>query len=75
VFDSFDIFRVDADGDAVWVVSVPTLQTACKLVEQLSASEPGEYFLFGQQTGHEISVHVVEETFSTLKNVGTYTVH
>jgi hypothetical protein len=74
VFASFDIFRVDADGNAAWVMSVPSLQMACNLVEQLSVSRQGEYFLFGQQTGHGISVGVVTETFNSVSRVGTYAV-
>jgi len=75
VFASFDIFRVDVGGNATWVMSVPSLPMACHLVKQLSVSQAGDYFLFGQQTGHGISVGVIEETFNCVSRVGTYTVH
>lgn len=75
MFASFDIFRVDGDGNAAWVMSVPSLHMACHLVEQLSVSQPGEYFLFGQQTGHGVPIGVVAETFNSVSRVGTYTVH
>ena len=75
MFASFDIFRVDAGGNATWVMSVCSLHMACHLVEQLSVSQPGDYFLFGQQTGHAISIGVIEETFKSVSRLGTYTVH
>jgi hypothetical protein len=75
VFTSFDIFHIDADGHAAWLMSAPSLQTACKLVEQLAASQPGEYFLFGQQMSHKIAVSVLEETFNNLNRIGTQIVH
>jgi hypothetical protein len=64
MFDSFDIFRVDLDGNAVWVKSVPTLELACAEIKQLGASQPGEYVLFGQQAGRPISVGVIEQKLS-----------
>ena len=64
MFVSFDIFRLEADGEAVWVKSVSALQVACTQVEQLSASHAGDYVLFGQQADRRISVRVIERRLS-----------
>jgi hypothetical protein len=65
MFDSFDIFRVDADGMAVWVKSVATLELACAEIKQFGASQPAEYVLFGQHAGRPISVGVIEQRLSS----------
>lgn len=49
----FDIFKKAPDGKPVWMDAVPDISTAERRVAELKAREPGEYFVFSQQT-HQI---------------------
>ena len=48
-----DIFRVESDGHLLWKAAAETLEAARRRVKILMASEPGDYVIYGQQTGHE----------------------
>ena len=55
----FDLFRNDADGNAVWLDCTPDLETAGDRLTQLAnTSIPGEYFEF-DQSRQRIVVSVV----------------
>ena len=45
---SFDLFRKDAEGNAVWLDCTPDLVTARDRLTQLAIGVPGEYFVFDQ---------------------------
>jgi hypothetical protein len=45
---TFDLFRKDADGAAVWLGCTPDLETARDRLTQLATGLPGEYFVFDQ---------------------------
>jgi len=45
---TFDVFRKDADGNAVWLGCDATLETARDRLEQFAIGLPGEYFVFDQ---------------------------
>lgn len=52
----FDIFRVGNDGSVVWLEAVNDLETAKARVTLLAPSAPGEYLIFSQKTGEQISI-------------------
>jgi hypothetical protein len=47
-----DIFRVESDGHLVWKTAAESLEAAQRRVKILMASEPGDYVIYSQQTGH-----------------------
>jgi hypothetical protein len=56
---SFDLFRKDADGTAVWLDCTTDLEAARDRLTQLATtSVPGEYFVF-DQSRQRIVVRVV----------------
>jgi hypothetical protein len=56
---SFDLFRKDTDGNAVWLECTPDLETARDRLTQLATTSlPGEYFVF-DQSRQRIVVSVV----------------
>ena len=52
----FDIFRVEADGNTVWVKSAPDLKSARLAVKELMASSPGEYVIHSDSTSNDLVV-------------------
>jgi hypothetical protein len=42
----FDIFRVHNDGTTIWLEPANTLDAAHARIQQLGASEPGDYLIF-----------------------------
>jgi hypothetical protein len=58
MFSQFDIFRLHHDGAPVWVEPASTLDDAQERVQQLGTSEPGEYIILNQRTGHKIPIKV-----------------
>jgi hypothetical protein len=54
----FDIFRVIKDGQPFWLEPAESLDQAKARVQELGASEPGEYLIFSQKTGHKVSIKV-----------------
>ena len=52
----FDIFRVEADGEVLWVKSVADLKSARLVVKELMASSPGEYVIHSHSTHNELIV-------------------
>ena len=56
---AFDLFRKEADGQAVWLGCTPDLETArYRLTQLATTSLPGEYFVF-DQSRQRIVVSVV----------------
>jgi len=55
---TFDLFRKEADGKAVWLGCSPDLETARDRLTQLATGLPGEYFVF-DQSRQRIVVSVV----------------
>ena len=63
----FDIFLVDSDdGQLVRKGTVETLDVARLRIKILMASEPGDYVIYSQQTGH----HVVVKADGSVKGGG-----
>ncbi len=52
----FDIFRVEIDGHLVWKGTAESLDLARLRIKILMDSEPGDYLIHSQQTGHKIVV-------------------
>ena len=52
----FDIFRVEMDGHLEWKGVAETLDLARLRIKILMVSEPAEYLIHSQQTGHRIIV-------------------
>jgi hypothetical protein len=48
-----DVFKLEADGQLVWKAAAQTLEAAKLHVQVLMASEPADYVIFSQQTGHK----------------------
>jgi len=51
-----DIFRVTADGQLLWKTTAESLESAQRRVKILMTSEPGEYVIYSQETGHKTVV-------------------
>jgi hypothetical protein len=54
----FDIFRVHNDGTTIWLEPANTLDAAHARIQQLGASEPGDYLIFNQKTAKKIPLKV-----------------
>ncbi len=54
--EEYDIFRLDDDAE-LWLEPAKTLEEAKRRVKELSASEPGEYFIFDQRKSEKIMLH------------------
>jgi hypothetical protein len=54
VYPEYDIFRVDTDGTPVWLGPANTLNDARARIQQLGATEPGDYFIVNQTTAEMI---------------------
>jgi hypothetical protein len=52
----FDIFRVENDGHLVWRDTAKSLDLAKLRVKILMASNPADYVIYSQQTGHKTLV-------------------
>ena len=52
----FDIFRVEADGEVLWVKSAADLKSARLAVKELIASSPGEYLIHSHSTSNDLIV-------------------
>lgn len=48
-----DIFRVESDGHLLWKAAAETLDAARRRIKILMASEPADYVIYSQQTGHK----------------------
>jgi hypothetical protein len=48
-----EIFHVESDGHLLWKAAAETLEAARRCVKILMASEPGDYVIYSQQTGHK----------------------
>jgi hypothetical protein len=46
-----DLFRTDSIG-TLWLDSFPNLEAAIARAKELAVTQPGEYFVFSQTTGH-----------------------
>jgi hypothetical protein len=66
MFDSYDIFRLDDNGEARWVKNVPSLQVAYEQIEELRSATSDEYVMFGQPTKHKIPIDELERRLSGL---------
>jgi hypothetical protein len=53
---SFDIFRVETDGHLVWRDTAETLDLARLRIKILMVSQPGDFVIYSQETGHKIVV-------------------
>ena len=53
----FDIFRMKK-GEYVWLEVAKTLDNAKVRVQELGATQPGEYLIFNQNTVQSISLTV-----------------
>ncbi len=51
--EQYDIFRLDDDSE-LWLEPAKTLEDAKRRVQELSANEPGEYFIFDQRKSERI---------------------
>jgi hypothetical protein len=54
--DTIDIFRIQPDGELVWIDSTVSLEDGRARVSKLMVNTPGEYFLFCQKTQEKIYV-------------------
>ena len=48
----FDIFRVETDGHIVWKDTAETLDLARLRIKILMVSQPGDFVIYSQKTGH-----------------------
>ena len=60
----FDIFRVDAPDDMVWIEAVAEPEAAKARVAALMQVKPCEYLIFSQKTGNRISIKPTKITAS-----------
>jgi hypothetical protein len=52
----FDIFRLHAPGDMLWIEAAAELEAAKARVAALMQVKPCEYLIFSQVTGQKISI-------------------
>jgi hypothetical protein len=52
----FDIFHVGIDGHLVWKGTAETLDLAKLRIKILMVTQPGDYVIYSQQTGHKTIV-------------------
>jgi hypothetical protein len=57
VIPPFDIFWTDGDGP-IWREASPTLDAAKARVQELGKTQPGEYMIFSQITGHKLTITI-----------------
>jgi len=51
-----DIFRLESDGQLIWRASADGDDAAQRRVKILMASEPADYVIYSQETGHKTFV-------------------
>jgi hypothetical protein len=51
----YDIFRFDNTCPTLWLEPVMTLNDAKARIQQLGATEPGDYLIFNQTTAEKIT--------------------
>jgi hypothetical protein len=51
-----DIFRLESDGQLIWRASADGDDAAQRRVKSLMASEPADYVIYSQETGHKTFV-------------------
>jgi hypothetical protein len=51
----FDLFRKDAEEQAIWIDSATDLEIAHSRLAELAANSPGEYFIFDQAKGRIVT--------------------
>ena len=56
-----DIFRLDSDGNLIWRTTAETLEAATRRVGILMTSEPGDYVIYSQKTGHKTIVRMQKQ--------------
>jgi hypothetical protein len=54
----FDIFRIDGNGDLLWVEAASDLDTAKQRVRAIGSVSPGKYVILSQRTGNKLPVEV-----------------
>lgn len=59
----FDILKRHDDGSFIWIEAADDIQAARARLNELSASSPGEYFVFDQKT-QQIVARVSNQTGS-----------
>jgi hypothetical protein len=52
----FDIFRVETDGHLVWKDTAQTLDLARLRIKILMVSQPADFVIYSQETGHKTVV-------------------
>jgi hypothetical protein len=52
----FDIFRVETNGEVLWIKSAADLKSARLAVNELMASSPGEYVIHSHSTHNDLIV-------------------
>jgi hypothetical protein len=52
MFEPFDVFKLNDDGQPVWEASLPTFDDARKLVQQRVVAHPANYLIFAHKNGH-----------------------
>ena len=54
--EPFEIFRVGSDDQPLWVETETALDRAILRVEQLGVTNPGEYLIYCNESGDQISI-------------------
>jgi hypothetical protein len=54
--EPFEIFRVSSDDQPLWVETETALDRAKVRVEQLGVTNPGEYLIYCNESGDQISI-------------------
>lgn len=65
----FDIFRVEPNGEVVWLQAAEDWKSARLVVQQLMASSPREYLIFSHRTNNRLLVKPRPATQRTTKPV------
>jgi hypothetical protein len=53
---TFDIFRIQPNGELLWLDAVDTLADGKNRAIEMSKAIPGRYFLFNQETKEKVFV-------------------
>lgn len=53
---TFDIFRIQPNGELLWVDAVDSLAEGKNRAIEMSKTSPGQYFLFNQETKEKVFV-------------------
>jgi hypothetical protein len=57
----FDVFQIMPDRQPLWMGSAATLEDAKAQVKKSGETQPGEYLILRQKTGHKISMIMTRE--------------